>query len=184
MSQRSVYCIAPSRGQADRIVHSLKGAEFASTDISALFLDEGASDARATTKTASAAAKGAAAQPTGAIRSVLGLIAGIGSLVIPGVAPLVAAGPIAAALSGATVGGVAGGLVDFGVPQSEARRYEGRIKDGQILISIRTENPDKSDQARAIFTAAGAEDICTMMVVTTPRLSLRSAGRVARSSVA
>lgn len=116
MSQRSLYCIAPSRGRADRIVHDLKGAEFSRTDISALFLDRSASDERASANEASAAAGAAVAQSAGAIRGVLGWIAGMGPLVIPGVDPLITAGPIAAALSGATVGGVAGDLIDFGVP--------------------------------------------------------------------
>ena len=180
MSRRSVYCIVPSRAQADRIVHSLEGAEFASTDISALFLAQNSGDKRAAARGASAAKKAVPTPSAGAVRSILTLIAGVGSRVIPGVAPLIAAGPIAAAIGETTVGGVAGGLTDFGVPQSEARRYEDRIKVGQILLSIHTENPDKSDQARAIFSSAGAEDICTLMVVTTPKLTSRFGTRMPR----
>lgn len=174
MSQRSVFCIAASQGRADRIVHDLKGAEFSSTEISALFLDPGASDERAFAKEAAASARATATQSAGVIRGVLGWIAGIGPLVIPGVDPLIAAGPIAAALSGATVGSVTDGLIDFGVPQLEAGRYEARINDGHILISVHTENPDMGDRAREIFAAAGAENICTLMKVSTPKISSRS----------
>jgi len=75
-------------------------------------------------------------------------------------------------------------LIDFGVPDTEARLYEGRIKDGRSLISVHTENPDKCDRAREIFSAAGAEDICTMMNVSTPKLSLRNGYGIPRTSIA
>ncbi|HEX9783941.1 MAG TPA: hypothetical protein VGA56_14565 [Opitutaceae bacterium] len=88
------------------------------------------------------------------------------------------------AFSAATVVGIAGGLIDFGVPDTEARLYEGRIKDGRSLISVHTENPDKCDRAREIFSAAGAEDICTMMNVSTPNLPLRSGYGNPRTSIA
>lgn len=174
MSQRSVYCITQSRGRADRIVHDLKEEDFSSTGISILFLDPSANDERASANGASVAARAVVAQSAPAIRGVMRWIAGIGPVVIPGVGPLIAAGPIGAALSRATVGGVAGGLIDFGVPQLEAKRYEGRIKDGHILISVHTENPEKSDRAREIFVAEGAEDICTMIEVSTPKFLSRT----------
>ena len=89
-------------------------------------------------------------------------IAAVACRVVPGVDPVIAAGPIANVLSNAEGGSVANGLIDFGVPHAEARRYEGRIRDGNILVSVHTESSDKSDQAREIFSAAGAEDICMM----------------------
>src|SRR5256885_16152028 len=68
----------------------------------------------------------------GVTGGVLGLLAGIGTLAIPGVGPLIAAGPIMAALSGAavgaTAGGIAGGLIGLGIPEIEAKRYEEKLK--------------------------------------------------------
>ena len=174
MSKRSVFCIAPSRGRADRIVHELKEAEFSNTVISVLFLDRSAGDERAGSNKPSASAGAPASRSTGEIRGVFSWIDGIRSLTIPGVGPLIAAGPVAAALSSTTVGGVAGGLVDFDVPQVEAARYEARIKDGQILIAVHSENPEMSDHAREIFTANEAEAICTMIDVFTPKTLLRN----------
>jgi len=175
MSKRSVFGIAPSRGRADRLLHDLKEADFANTDISVLFLDPSGSDQRNPANVASASAGVSSARSSGAIRGVVAWIHGVRSLDIPGVEPLIAAGLVAAALSGATVGGVAGGLIDFGLPASEAGRYETRIKDGQFLISVHSENPEKSDQARAIFTSSGAEDICTIIEVITPKFPFRNA---------
>jgi uncharacterized membrane protein len=95
----------------------------------------------------------------------LGWLAGIGLLAIPGVGPFVAAGPIMAALSGAAVGaavgGVTGALVGMGIPEYEAKRYEGKLKEGKILISVHSENGTETDRAKAIFEDAGAQDIST-----------------------
>ena len=102
-------------------------------------------------------------QPADVISGVMAWIAAVACHVVPGGEPIIAAGPIATVLSDAMVSGVADGLIDFGVPRSEAKRYEGRIKAGQILVSVHTESSDRSDQARVIFSAAGAEDICTMI---------------------
>ena len=184
MAKRSVFCIASSRGRADRIVHDLKEEGYSSTDLSILFLDGSASDARVSAAKPLVATVVLAARSTCKIRGVLGWIAGIRPLVIPGVGPLIAAGPVGAALSSATLGGIAGGLIDFDVPQAEASRYEGRIKDGCILISVHSENPEKSDQAREIFTENGAENLCTLIEVSTPRIHLRSAAGSPGVSVA
>ena len=103
----------------------------------------------------------------------MGWIAGIGALAIPGVGPFIAAGPIIAALSGAaigaTVGGIAGGLIGLGIPEIEAKRYEGKVKAGNILISVHTENSTEITRAKDIFTKAGAEDICTTGEASTPK---------------
>src|SRR5258705_11040171 len=93
----------------------------------------------------------------------LGWLAGIGALAIPGVGPLIAAGPIMAALSGAAVGGAVGGitgaLVGMGIPEYEAKRYEGKIKGGNILISVHSDNRDETKKAKEIFEQAGAKEI-------------------------
>jgi hypothetical protein len=184
MSKRSVFCVASSRGRADRILHDLKEAEFASTEISVLFLDSAASEARAAAGKASAPSGAAVVRPAGEIRGVLGWIDGIRSLAIPGVGPLIAAGPVAAVLSSRTVGGIAGGLADFDVPNVEASRYEAKIKEGQILIAVHSENPEKSDQAREIFNANEAEAVFTMIDVFTPRTLLKGASGPQRESAA
>ncbi len=166
MSKKSVLCIATSRGQALMIVDRLKTANFSNNDISALLPDRETTRDFAhekNTKAPEGAATGAGSG--GVLGGALGWLAGIGLLAIPGVGPFVAAGPIVAALSGAaigaTVGGIAGGLIGLGIPEFEAKRYEGKVKAGNILISVHTENADEIRRAKEIFEAAGAEDICT-----------------------
>ena len=94
----------------------------------------------------------------------LGWIAGIGALAIPEVGPFIAAGPIMAALSGAAAGapggGVAGGLVSMGIPELDANRYQGKINEGHILISVHSESSDQSTAAREVFIKTGGQDIC------------------------
>ena len=94
---------------------------------------------------------------------VLGLLAGIGALAIPGVGPFIAAGPIMAALSGAAVGaaigGIAGALVGLGMPEYEAKQYEAKVKAGHILISVHTDNSDEAKQIKKIMKDSNAEDI-------------------------
>jgi len=162
MFSRSVFCITHSRGCADRILHELKGAELPGGQISVLFLDHNAGDGAATTGRP-------VAESAGEIRGVMEWIPGIRSLVIPGCGPLIAAGPLPAEWGGATTGGVGNALVAFGVPSAEAGRYAERITGGHILIAFHTDNPEKCHQAREIFTAAGAEDVFTMVQVSTPK---------------
>lgn len=183
MSNKSVFCIATSHDQADRIVDSLKNAHFSNNDISALFADKNTTHEFAherSTKAPEGAVTGAGTG--GVIGGSLGWIAGIGALAIPGVGPFIAAGPIIAALSGAaigaTVGGVAGGLIGLGIPELEAKRYEGRLNEGNILISVHTEDSDEIARAKEIFSHADAQDISTTSDSTTPtaRYDRSSAG--------
>ncbi|MGH8555800.1 MAG: hypothetical protein ACREUD_09610, partial [Gammaproteobacteria bacterium] len=99
------------------------------------------------------------------VGAVLGWLAGIGSLAIPGVGPFIAAGPIMGALSGAAVGGATGGLVGalvgMGIPEYEAKRYEGKVRGGNILISVHTDDARDRTRAKEIFKQANAEDIST-----------------------
>lgn len=169
MPQRSVFCIALSRGRAGRIVLDLKEARFSNTEISALFLDQSANTGHALVNETGSLLGEPPVQSADVICGVMSWIAAVACHVVPGADPIIAAGPIATALSDAPVSGVADGLIDFGVPQTEARRYEGRIKDGHILVSVHTESSDKSEQARDIFSAAGAEDICTMAEGSSPQ---------------
>ena len=92
----------------------------------------------------------------------LGWLVGIGALAIPGVGPLIAAGPIMAALVGAASGaaaGLTGALIGLGIPEYEAKRYEGKVKDGNILLSVHTEDANERDRAKEILEKGGAEDI-------------------------
>jgi hypothetical protein len=164
MSKKSVICLTTSRTQAEVIVDRLKNAGFSTNDISVLLPDkEGTRDFahEKHTKAPEGAATGAGAG--GVVGGTLGLLAGIGLLAVPGVGPFLAAGPIMAALSGAAVGaaagGIAGGLIGLGIPEYEAKRYEGKIKDGGILISVHAESSEEIDRAKKIFEAAGAKDI-------------------------
>jgi hypothetical protein len=161
---KSVFCIASREDQANRIIDSLKAANFSNNDISVLFPDKGTTKNFAHQKNTKAPEGAVAGGGTGAaVGATLGWLAGIGMLAIPGIGPFIAAGPIMAALSGAAVGGAVGGLtgalVGMGIPEFEAKRYEGRIKSGNILISVHSENGDETSRAKKIFEAAGAEDI-------------------------
>lgn len=166
MSKKSVLCIATSVIQAETIVGWLKEEGFSNNDISALFPDKTTTRDFAHNKGTKAPEGATAGAGTGAVLGGgLGWLAGIGALAIPGVGPLVAAGPIAAALSGAAVGGalggITGGLIGMGIPEYEAKRYEGKVKEGGILISVHTEDSDEVKLAKQIFERADAQDIST-----------------------
>lgn len=173
MSKKSVLCISTSHAQADALVDQLKTAGFSNNDISALFPDKASSRDFAHDKSTKAPEGAVAGAGTGGvIGGALGWIAGIGALAIPGVGPFIAAGPILAALSGAAVGaavgGIAGALVGLGIPEIEAKRYEGKVKAGNILLSVHTENSAEIARAKDIFTKGGGQDICTTGESSTP----------------
>lgn len=179
MSQ-AVFCIAKTEGQAQRIVVDLKGASFSNNDISVLFPDKsGTRDFAHEHHTKAPEGTATGAGVGGVLGGTLGWLAGIGSLAIPGVGPFIAAGPIMAALGGAavgaTVGGLTGALVGMGIPEYEAKRYEGRIKDGNYLISVHTEDSAQRARAKDIFERAGADDISSAGEVSPPRAVSASA---------
>jgi len=161
---KAVICIAKSEEQATRIVDDLKAAGFSNNDVSVLLPDRAGSRDFAHehhTKAPEGAATGAVAG--GVAAGVLGWLVGIGSLAIPGVGPLIAAGPIMAALggvaAGGAVGGLAGALVGFGIPEYEAKQYEGKIKNGNILISVHTDESRQRKIAKEIFDRDHATDV-------------------------
>jgi hypothetical protein len=162
--KRSVYCIAKTVEQAELIVDRLRITGFSNNDISVLFPDKSGTKDFAhehNTKAPEGATTGGVAGM--GIGAVLGWVAGIGAIAIPGVGPFIAAGPIVAALSGAAIGGAAGGilgaLVGLGIPEFEAKRYEEKIRSGNILISVHTEDGSERSRAKDIFKEVGAEDI-------------------------
>jgi len=164
MSKTSVSCIANSRTQAAQIVDGLRNEGFSNSDISALFPDRETSRNFAYekhTKAPEGAATGAGARALQG--GTLGWLARIASLAIPGVGPLIAAGPIVARLSGpaagTATGGIAGAVSGLGIPENEAKRYEGKVKAGHILLSVHAENADEVARAKEVFKAGHARDI-------------------------
>jgi hypothetical protein len=142
----------------------LKQEGFRNTDISVLFPEnEGTKDFahEKNTKAPEGAATGATSGAV--IGGGLGWLVGIGALAIPGLGPFIAAGPIVALLAGAGAGGVVGGLtgalVGMGIPEYEAKRYEGRIKEGGILLSVHSDDSEWTKKAKEILERTGAHDV-------------------------
>lgn len=160
----SVYCIARTVEQAEIIVLELKESGFNADAISALLPDKRGTKDFAhehSTKAPEGATTGGIAGL--GIGAALGWLAGIGALAIPGLGPFIAAGPIMAALGGAAVGtaagGIVGALVGMGIPELEAKRYDEKIRGGNILLSVHTEDRKQRDIAKDIFKRHGADDI-------------------------
>src|SRR6266496_69988 len=160
----AVFGIYRTKAGAEAGVDSLMANSFRSTDISVLVPENvGTKDFAHTkgTKAPEGAATGAGAGAL--VGGTLGLLAGIGSLAIPGVGPFIAAGPIMGALAGAGTGGAVGGLigalVGMGIPEYEAKRYEGRVRDGGILLSVHCDSSEWVKRAKDILERTGAQDI-------------------------
>jgi len=162
----AVFGIYRGRADAEAAVDALTDQGFRPTDISVLMPDNiGTKDFahEKNTKAPEGAATGAGAGAV--IGGTLGLLAGIGALAIPGLGPFIAAGPIMGALAGAGTGGVAGGLigalVGMGIPEYEAKRYEGMVKEGKILLSVHCDNSDWVKRAKELLERTGATDIAS-----------------------
>jgi hypothetical protein len=161
---QAVFCLVRTEAQAIRIVEQLKVAGFSHNDISVLFPDKaGTRDFAHEQHTKAPEGAAAGAGTGGVLGGTLGWLVGIGALAIPGLGPFIAAGPIMAALSGAAagaaLGGLTGALIGLGIPEYEAKRYEGKVKEGNLLISVHTEDSTERARARQIFAQEGAEDI-------------------------
>jgi uncharacterized membrane protein len=166
MAKKSVFCLARSEEQAANIVESLRTAGFSNNDISVLLPDKSSTREFAHEKGTKAPEGAVTGAGTGGLLGgALGWLVGIGALAIPGLGPFIAAGPIMAALGGAAVGATAGGLVGalvgMGIPEYEAKRYEARLREGRVLISVHTENSDQTKMIKEIYERHGAEDIAT-----------------------
>jgi tetrahydromethanopterin S-methyltransferase subunit C len=161
---KAVFGIYSSVTQAEQAVDRLMVAGFASGDVSVLLPDNDSTREFAHHKDTKAP-EGTTAGVTagGAIGGTLGVLAGIGALAIPGLGPFIAAGPIIAGLAGLGVGGAVGGLigalVGMGIPEYEAKRYEGRIKEGGILLSVHCDTSEEIERAEKVLKSSGAEDI-------------------------
>jgi hypothetical protein len=163
----AVFGIASTYRQAETIVEELKEEGFANTDISVLFANQrGAREFVQGENTTAPDDAVARAGTGGAFGGVLGWLAGMGSLAIPGVGPFIAAGPIMAALGGAAVGSAVGGfvgaLMGMGISENEAQQYESKLRDGHVLISVHWENSAETDGAEKVLKRSNAYDIsCT-----------------------
>jgi hypothetical protein len=164
MANTAVFGIYPSRDSLESAVRELQTAGFRSTDISILVPQNIGSKDFAHEKATKAPEGVAAGAGSGAvIGGTLGWLAGIGALAVPGIGPLIAAGPIVAALAGigavGALGGIAGALIGLGIPEYEAKRYEGRVRKGGILLSVHADNHDWVKKGKAILERTGAEEI-------------------------
>ena len=160
----AVFGIYPTLEQAGRGVDALVRARFSNDDISVLAQDrKGTKDFAHEKNTKAPEGATAGVVAGGALGGTLGLLAGIGALAIPGLGPFIAAGPIMATLAGAgaggAVGGLVGALVGMGLPEYEAKRYEGRVKDGGVLLSVHCATSEEITRARETLEQTGAQDV-------------------------
>jgi len=184
MSEKSsaVFGIFANRAAIAYTVGSLRDSGFRETDISVLIPEDVETQEpinstsmviEKSTKAPEAAVAGAGSGA--AIGATLGWLAGIGAVVIPGLGPLIAAGPIVASLAGIGFGGAIGGLtgvlIGFGMPEYEAKRYAGRVEKGGLLISVHCDDPEWARKAREILNASGAEEISSTGEVTVKKTS-------------
>jgi len=162
----AVFGLYRDRASVEGAVDALRQEGFRNTDISVLFPENQGTKDFAHEKSTKAPEGTATGTTSGAVvGGTLGWLAGIGALAIPGLGPFIAAGPIVAALAGAgaggVVGGIAGALVGMGIPEYEAKRYEGRIKEGGILLSVHADDSKWVSKAKDILKRTGAEDVAS-----------------------
>ena len=162
----AVFGIYKSVAQAERAVDILSAEGFSQNDISVLLPDNESTKEFAHEKNTKAPEGTATGVTTGGvIGGTLGLLAGIGALAIPGLGPFIAAGPIMGALAGlgvgGTVGGIIGALVGMGIPEYEAKRYEGRLREGGVLLSVHCGTSDEITRAKQLLKETGADDIAS-----------------------
>jgi hypothetical protein len=162
----AVFGIYTQMTDVESALDELKSAGFRNEDISVLFPENLGSKELATVKATKAPEGATVGASSGAvIGGALGWLTGIGALAIPGVGPLIAAGPIVAALAGVgaggALGGIAGGLAGLGAPEYEAKRYEGRVLKGGILLSVHCDNSEWTKRAKRILESTGAQDVAS-----------------------
>src|SRR5215475_12793220 len=163
---RVVYGIYRDRAQVEHAIDELRVNGFRSEDVSVLFpRNIGTKEFAHEKHTKAPEGTAAGATVGGVVGGSLGLLAGIGALAVPGLGPIMAAGPIVAALTGVGAGGVVGGLVGalvgMGIPEYEAKRYDGRVRKGGILVSVHCDNSEWVSRAKDILKRTGAEDIAS-----------------------
>jgi len=162
----AVFGIYHSYAAIEAGVDNLKAAGFSNRDISVLFPQSAGSKDFAHEKGTKAPEGATAGAGTGIVLGgTMGWLLGVGALAIPGLGPFIAAGPIMAALAGASVGGavggIAGALIGMGIPEYEAKRYEGRVKDGGILLSVHCDSSEWTKRAKQVLERTGAQDVAS-----------------------
>ena len=173
MSRKSVFCISISRNQSDGAVNQLKYSGFSNNDISVLFPNKNTLPTLNREKNTETLYNNYCSDGTQiVINGALSWITGISSLMVPNVGLFIAAGPISAALNDTSVDGIAGGLIRIGISEFEAKRYEKKIKDGYILVSVYTDNYKEILLAQEIFNDCGAHDISTTGKCNAPNLKV------------
>src|SRR3954462_7115216 len=158
---KSVVGIVDDRSRAEIAVSNLQAVGIPPASVSILLPDKrGTKDFAHEHNTKAPEGAVAGASSGGLLGGTLGLLAGIGALAIPGLGPFIAAGPLLAALSGAAagaaVGGFTGALIGMGIPEIEAKYYEGKLRNGNLLVSVHTDNSDQQKLAQDIFKRNGA----------------------------
>ena len=159
------YGIYPDRTSFDNALEGLRAARFRNSDISAILPDRDrtARDLAHEINTKAPEGIAAGAGTGAAVGGVLGWLVGIGALAIPGIGPLLAAGPVVAALAGAgaggATGGLVGGLIGAGIPEVEAKRYAGRIREGGYLITVHCDDSAWAKRAQEVLEATGGKDV-------------------------
>jgi hypothetical protein len=176
----AVFGIYTTVAAADAATDRLVKSGFSASDISALLPENLGSKEIGTQKATKAPEGATAGASSGAVLGgALGLLAGIGALAIPGVGPLIAAGPIVAGLAGLGIGGAVGGftgaLIGMGIPEYEAKRYEGRLQKGGILLSVHCDTSDEIKRAKEIIKSTGAEDVSSTGESSSDSTRVRSA---------
>lgn len=166
MSNTAVFGVYREPASLSVGLETLRAAGFRSTDISVLIPENAGNKDFVHQKDTKAPEGATTGATTGAVvGGVLGWLAGIGALAIPGIGPLIAAGPIVALLAGAgavgAAGGVVGSLIGLGIPEYEAKRFEGRVRSGGILVSVHCDNSDWVKRSKKILEETGAEDIAS-----------------------
>src|SRR6266446_9036961 len=164
MSNTAVYGIYRDTVSLGGGLERLKAAGFRSTDVSVLMPENiGTKDFIHKKDTKAPEGATAGGFSGGVVGGVVGWLVGAGALAIPGLGPFIAAGPIVAALAGAgaggAIGGLTGALIGMGIPEYEAKRYEGRVKDGGILLSVHSDDSQWTKKAKEILERTGAQDV-------------------------
>ncbi|MGA8437643.1 MAG: DUF3341 domain-containing protein [Candidatus Sulfotelmatobacter sp.] len=165
-TMRSVFGVYSTRTNVESAVTALKDSGFANSDVSVLLPENVRTGELATDRSTKAPEGAAVGLGSGAaVGGALGWLVGVGALAIPGIGPVIAAGPLLAALAGigigGAVGGFAGSLVGLGISEYEAQKYEGQLLKGGILVAVRCETPQQANRAKEVLVSSGAQDVAT-----------------------
>jgi len=172
--KKAIVCTLDTRAQAEEVIRQLTAAGFGTNDISVLMSNsEGTKDFAHENHTKAPEGAIGGATAGGVVGGTLGLLLGLGALAIPGLGPFIAAGPIMAALAGtaagATAGGITGALIGLGIPEIEAKVYEGKLQSGKLLMSVHTDNAEERKRAEELLKRLGAEHISGLTEASVPR---------------